>query len=190
MLKKYLQTFQNVVSGVVITDNNENEISITDALTRIKQQFDILKKNGNSIYLIGNGGSSGIVSHASVDLLNSCNIKAFPLTDNSQITCFANDYGYENVFSKQLETLLTTGDILITVSSSGKSNNIINAAATASQKEIFLITLSGFSEDNTLRKSGDINLWSDSGTYGIVEIGHAFLLHFITDFYSENSLLV
>ena len=135
--------------------------------------------------MIGNCGSSGSISHASVDLLNSCKVKAFPVTDNSQLTCFASDFGFENVFSKPLETLLSEGDLLVAVSSSCNSKNMVNASKLAKSKKNTVISLTGFNQDNFLRQTGDLNFWLDSSSYGLVEIGHAFLLHYLTDRYCK-----
>ena len=179
--KQYLANFNQVLSGLVITNEFQIEINIDQAFSIFAEHLNLVKKNNHTIYLIGNGGSSGIVSHVSVDLLNSCKIKAFPVTDNSQLTCFANDFGYENVFSKPLEILLSEGDLLIAVSSSGSSTNIVNAAKSAKNKKNILISLSGFKPDNSLRQIGDLNFWLDSSSYGKVEIGHALILHYLTD---------
>lgn len=183
--KKYISAFHNVVDKLIINDFDANVLSKDQALLIIHKNFDTVKKNNNAVYIIGNGGSSGIASHASVDLLNTCKIKAIPFTDNSQITCFANDFGYENVYCKALETIISANDILIAISSSGSSKNIINAVKTARNNKSFIITLSGFKEDNPLRKSGDVNFWLDSTHYGMVEIGHSLILHYISDSYSN-----
>ena len=103
------------------------------------------------------------------------------MTDNSILTCLANDYGYEKVFSEGLKTLFTGNDMLIAVSSSGSSKNIVNAAESAIQKGGKVITFSGFRDSNPLRSLGDYNFWLNSTNYGKVEIGHAMLLHILTD---------
>ena len=183
MLKNYLDQFNLIIENVIVTTDKSESLSFDTAISLINKQLDAVKTQEKTIYLIGNGGSSGIVSHASVDLLNTCKLKAVALTDNSQLTCFANDYGYENVYAKPLETLLSTEDMLIALSSSGNSRNILNACRIAEKKETFTITLSGFSENNLLRQIGNINFWLKSGSYGMVEIGHALLLHVISDDY-------
>ena len=179
--KKYIEGFTGVLSGLQFTDSTGKQVEIELAYSQFRTMLEGLKKSNGTVFLIGNGGSSGIVSHTSVDLLNSCKVKAFPITDNSQLTCFANDFGYEQVFSKPLETLISPNDILIAVSSSGKSKNILNAATIAREKNADVITFSGFRYDNPLRSLGTLNAWIESDSYGIVEIGHAFILHYLTD---------
>ena len=188
MIAKYVESFSKILLKTIITDKNGRVLKDNQAIEKIITHFKEIKKNNNTVYLIGNGGSSGIISHASVDLLNACRIKAFPLTDNSHLTCFANDYGYENVFKKPLETMFQKTDALIAVSSSGSSKNIINAAKYCEGKGGFVVTFSGFNHDNSLRHIGDYNFWLDSSDYGKVEIGHAFLLHTITDIITKNNL--
>lgn len=149
----------------------------------LEEMLDVIskKKATKCVYLIGNGGSSGIVSHAAIDFLNACGYRAHALSDNSLITCMANDYGYENVFTQPLKTLLEDGDILIAVSSSGNSANIHTAASYAKERNCTVITFSGFKTDNKLRKCGSYNIWLDSEHYGRVEIGHSLILHYLTD---------
>ncbi len=138
------------------------------------------EKNG-TVYLVGNGGSAAIASHAVIDFLNMAKMRASALLNPAVTTCISNDYGYEFIYSKQLATFLTNKDVLIAISSSGNSKNIINATQVAHEKDACVVTLSGFSENNSLRKTGNYNIWLDSKDYGQVEIGHAFILHYFTD---------
>lgn len=187
-VKSYFENFYKIISKFYISDKYNHELDFTSSLPLIIGKILKIKNAKGSIYLIGNGGSSSIVSHVSVDLLNTCQIKAIPLTDNSQITCFANDYGYENVYSKPLGIFLSNNDLLIAVSSSGNSRNIINASTVASIKGCFVLTFTGFNQDNPLRKLGDFNIWLNSSNYGIVETGHALILHFLTDQIYNNGI--
>lgn len=178
-LKDYVNQFDQVVNSAVITDNGGAEIA--DAFSKIVEELNGIKAAGGTVYLVGNGGSSGIISHVSIDLINACKIKAHPITDNSILTCLANDYGYEKVFSEALKTMIQPGDLLIAISSSGNSQNIVNAVEVANQKGAKSLTLSGFKPENKLRTTGTYNLWIESMSYGYVEIGHALLMHYITD---------
>jgi len=185
-LKKYLAIFTETLKTLVISDNNGNILGEDVLWSILLQKLYEAKSKNATIYLVGNGGSNGIVSHASVDFLNTCKIKAVPLSDSSQLTCFANDYGYENIFAKPLDTLISQDDLLIAVSSSGSSKNIINAVKIAKSKDIFILTLSGFKQDNPLNHLGDVNLWINSTHYGMIEIAHTLLLHFISDKFSNK----
>jgi len=180
MFNDYIKAFDEVLKSTQ-TSYHTSVQHKEEVFNKIVASLNTVKKNKGTVYLVGNGGSSGIISHVSIDLLNACKIKAHPLTDNSILTCMANDYGYENVFSESLKTLITENDILIAVSSSGKSQNILNAALIATAKKATVITFSGFLNTNPLKKLGTYNVWLDSDNYGFVEIGHALLLHYITD---------
>ena len=181
MIKNYISSFSKILLNTVITDVNDNYLDHTIAFKKIINRLVEIRQNKTTVFLIGNGGSSGVISHASIDLLNTGKIKSYPLTDSSHLTCMANDNGYENVFKTPLETLINSKDALIAVSSSGSSENIVNAAKFAMQKGSFVVTLSGFDEANPLRKIGDFNFWLNSNNYGKVELGHSLLLHIITD---------
>jgi len=168
------------LNATVITDGAGTELGHDQAYADLAQ-FLLSKKQDSYVYLFGNGGSSGIVSHAAVDFMNACGFRAMALTDNSLLTCQANDFGYENVFRQPLKTLLRPGDIALGVSSSGKSPNIVNACRYAKENGAYVITFSGFGADNPLRESGDVNFWLGANDYGVVEIGHSLLIHILTD---------
>jgi D-sedoheptulose 7-phosphate isomerase len=145
------------------------------------------------VYVIGNGGSAGIASHFVTDLMKTLEIPASTLFDSNLMTCIGNDYGYESVFSHPLNMILRPESLLVAISSSGKSRNILQAVSTARNKGARVMTLSGFSDDNPLRKKGDLNFYLPADEYGLVEMGHFFLLHTIVDHLAkknlENSLL-
>jgi D-sedoheptulose 7-phosphate isomerase len=134
------------------------------------------------VMLIGNGGSAAIASHSAIDFLNSVKVKAMTFLDPSVITCISNDYGYENLFSRQVEMVAETGDVLIAISSSGSSENILNAVLTAKVRNCSVVTLSGFEPQNPLRQLGEFNLYIPSFEYGIVEVCHQIIMHFLTDY--------
>ena len=94
-------------------------------------------KNGNKILIFGNGGSSAISSHFSVDLTKNTNIRCLNLNEHSLITCFSNDYGYEKWVEKSIDFYGDKGDILIIISASGKSKNILNGVKAAKKKRFF-----------------------------------------------------
>ncbi len=138
-------------------------------------------KQGNKVMIIGNGGSASIASHISTDLLKNAGIPAMAFNDASLLTCLSNDLGYEFVFSKPIELLAKKGDILISISSSGKSRNILQATREAVKKGCRIITLSGFNKNNPLKKLGEVNFYLPSNSYGFVEIAHLAICHSIVD---------
>ena len=144
-------------------------------------------ESGKKIITVGNGGSASIASHVTVDLINAANIKAVSFSDTGIITCFANDYGYENWVSKALDCYAESGDLIILISSSGKSMNMLNAARKAKSMSANIVTLSGFSLDNPLKKMGDINFWVDSEEYNNIEMVHHIWLLAIIDHVIEKN---
>ncbi len=171
----------SVITAMQVTDALANRL---DPEASILQMLDLLRglrhRNG-SLYLVGNGGSAAVASHSVTDFLNVGRLRAATIHDSSLLTCMANDYGYENAFARILSVLAQPGDALIAISSSGKSPNIRNAAARVREMGGAVITLSGFAPDNPLRALGDFNIWLDARDYGMVEIGHQFVLHNLAD---------
>lgn len=173
--------FSTVIKNTCITTKSYDVASIDSGMHAIISLLDQCREKLGVVYIVGNGGSAAIASHAAIDFINMDKMRAISMLDPAVTTCISNDYGYEYVYSKQLAQFIKKEDVLIAISSSGKSQNIINAVATAESVGAKTITLSGFSENNPLRQAGDYNIWLNSNNYGQVEIGHAFVLHYITD---------
>jgi len=150
----------------------------------LNQIVDFIKStsnNGKKVIIAGNGGSAAMASHVAIDLTKNAKIRAINFNEADLITCFANDYGYEEWVSKSIDFYGDKGDLVILISSSGNSKNIINAAKKAKDMGLTLITLSGFNPDNPLRKIGDLNLFIESKGYNIVEMTHHIWLVAIVD---------
>lgn len=130
---------------------------------------------------IGNGASAAISSHMSTDFWKNGGIRAVAFNDSSVLTCIGNDYGYKHVFEKPIEMFADEGDILIAISSSGKSENILLGVEAARGKQCKVATLSGFSGDNPLSSMGDINFYVPAKAYGPVEILHHSICHCVLD---------
>jgi D-sedoheptulose 7-phosphate isomerase len=144
-------------------------------------------RQGGKVIVAGNGGSAAIASHVSVDLTLNTTIRAINFNEAALITCFANDFGYENWVQKAIEFYAQENDIVILISSRGQSKNIINGALKTKEMGLELITFSGFTKDNPLRKIGDINFWVDSDVYNIVEMAHHIWLLAIVDKIVEST---
>lgn len=176
-----LNLFTEVLKNCVVT-NAEGKVEVLEkSLTAIVDMLNVLRTNNSDLYIIGNGGSASVASHAVIDFINVGKIRAHVMHGSSVITCMANDYGFENCYSQQIPVFLDSKSILIAISSSGKSKNICNAVQAAKSAGSLVITFSGFSEKNPLRSLGQFNFYLDSSDYGIVEIGHQFILHNVAD---------
>jgi D-sedoheptulose 7-phosphate isomerase len=180
-MKKFLKSYFNEISNQMKNIDDDILLAIINKLKEVKQ-------NLRKIIIIGNGGSAAIASHVSIDLTKAANIRSTNFNEASLLTCFSNDYGYEHWVEKAIEFYADTDDLVILISSSGQSENIINGAKKAKDMKLPLITLSGFLEDNPLRSMGDINLWVDSKNYNVIETTHQIWLLSAVDYIIENSL--
>lgn len=171
-LTTYKQKFASFLSSPVI------DRQIGEAVELIRQH--------RRIFFVGNGGSNSICSHLMEDFAKVLRYESFSFSDPALITCFANDYGYENAMVEWLKVYFKPGDILVAISSSGNSANINNAVDYVNTVNKKVITLSGFKPDNKLSKKGVINFYLDADSYGIVECYHQTILHIILDCIHEG----
>jgi D-sedoheptulose 7-phosphate isomerase len=178
-MEKYFKNY------FLIIKNKLDSIDI-EKLEKIINLIRGVSKSKSKVIIFGNGGSASIASHLTVDFINAAKIKAMNFNDSSIITCFSNDYGYENWVDKALECYAQNGDLVILISSSGQSKNMINGAKRAKFMGLNVITLTGFLPNNPLRKLGDVNLWADSKAYNIIEMTHNIWLLSIIDYIIEN----
>ncbi len=179
-LKNYFKDFNNLLKF----ETNRNLNKIID----IKKELIKTKQRRKKILIFGNGGSSSIASHFSVDLTKNAKIRCINFNDHNLITCFSNDYGFEKWIEKTINFYGDKGDIIILVSSSGKSKNMLRASKAAKRKSIKIITLTGMSKNNPLKKSGKINLWVDSNAYNFIENIHQVWLLSIVDLIIGKSI--
>lgn len=136
---------------------------------------------GGKVILAGNGGSAAISSHVAVDLTKAAGVRATNFSDADMITCFSNDYGYEHWLENALNFYADKNDIVVLISSSGQSSNMVNAAKYAVNMGLDLVTLTGFSRDNPLKDLGQINLWVNSKMYNHIETVHQTWLLAVVD---------
>ena len=172
-LTSYLNDFSDLVKPDKKTINQLLEVAVL--LKEIHSQ----KKK---VIIFGNGGSAAISSHFSVDLTKNAGLRCINCNEADLITCFANDYGFERWVEKAVDFYGDAGDLLIVISSSGSSKNMLNGVKAARNGNFrAVVTLSGFAENNPLRQLGDINLWINSRAYNFVENIHQVWLLAIVD---------
>lgn len=177
-IASYANRIADLAAQTEVKDMAREVWDINQALTAMKQAFRECHDRGNKVIMIGNGGSSAIASHVAIDYTKNGGIRTISLNDFPTITCLSNDFGYANVFSKQLEYYAMPGDVVVCISTGGKSQNIRNAALTAGRTMgLKTYTFTGMHDDNPLRSAGDLNFYVRSFDYGIVEITHLILLH-------------
>lgn len=180
VIQDYEAQYRTAYDEKLYTDNDGNTIvaSVAEDLSLLMRQ---VRADRRQLFFIGNGGSAGIAVHMTADFLKNGRMRTIDLYAPPTLTCLGNDYGYEYVFSKQLEILADPGDVLIAISSSGNSPNILRAAETVRATGGVVITFTGFKEDNLLRVMGDRNLYVPSMEYGIVESIHNQILQQVVD---------
>ena len=177
--KNYFDNYKSSISSLL--DSVDSDL--------IEKSVKLINKkiiNKNKIYIVGNGGSASVASHVSVDFAKVANVPSSTFNNSNLITCFANDYGYENWVKEAIKAYVSNNDLLILISSSGTSMNIINAAQYCLDQQIDLITLSGFKDINPLNQMGNVNFHVDSEDYNFIEMTHHIILVSIVDIFAKN----
>jgi D-sedoheptulose 7-phosphate isomerase len=183
IMEKYLQAFAALLDRVDM-----------DAVERVSLHLACARSTGSTVFVAGNGGSAAIASHWVNDLGKATKCDGFKpmrvmcLSDNvSWLTALANDEGYERVFSGQLENFARAGDVLIVISSSGNSMNLVRAVELAKTREVLTIAFLGF-DGGALKEKVDDYIWlpTEKGSYGLVEPGHEMICHLLTKCLAEG----
>jgi D-sedoheptulose 7-phosphate isomerase len=182
--ERYLRDFGRLLAGVDV-----------DAVARIVSFLRAARDDGGTIYIAGNGGSAATASHWANDLgkATKCagrdSIRVMCLSDNTPwLTALANDEGWERVFAGQLENFAGPGDVLIVISASGNSRNLVEAVELANDRRLVTIAFLGF-DGGVLKDRVSEYLWlpTDTGAYGLVESGHAVLCDIVTTCLMEDT---
>ena len=150
-------------------------------LLQIKNLFLNISKNGGKVIFVGNGASASLASHAATDLTKQARIKAIALNDHNLITALSNDYGYEKWVEKALSYYASKKDLLVLISVSGESLNLVKAVEFAKNNLITSLSLTGSSKTNKLRNLTDYSLWVNCKSYNIVESIHTIWITLIID---------
>jgi D-sedoheptulose 7-phosphate isomerase len=130
------------------------------------------------VIFVGNGGSAAVASHMAIDYSKNKGVRATTLCDVATLTALANDFGYDRVFSRQIAWHGRQEDVVVIISSSGRSLNIVDAADEARSRGLrAIVTLTGMNPNNRLRMLGSLNFWVPSDQYAVVENAHLQLLH-------------
>ena len=145
-----------------------------------------LRERKGTIYLVGNGASASMASHMAADLAKNGQLHTEVFSDLSLITAVANDMGYSHVFAEPLRRRAREGDMLVAISSSGKSPNVLKAVEVAREAGSVVVTLSAMDADNPLRAAGSLNIYVPATTYGFAETAHAAVLHHWMDLVQQT----
>ena len=175
----YLKQYNKSIYELI---NNVNANLIEQSVQLIQRSI----QNKSKVYIVGNGGSASIASHVSVDFAKVAGVPSSTFNNSNLITCFANDYGYENWVVEAIKAYTNLNDLIILISSSGTSKNIVNAAQYCKDNNIDLITLSGFTKDNPLSTLGNVNFHIESTEYNYIEMSHHIILLALVDIFVKK----
>ena len=196
------QSFENIhafanayFDQLAIASQSVDDTALNQAALMLGNAYD----RRAAVYVCGNGGSASIANHLICDHLKGVQTdtntrpRVMSLSSNIEIlTAIANDVSYEDVFTFQLSTMADAGDVLITISSSGDSENIVRAAQWAKSNKCLVIAMTGF-DGGRSSKLAHINLHVESDNYGVIEDTHQSLMHILAQFIRldrmENSLI-
>lgn len=177
----YFATLSQLLLAIEASDRFGAKLPLEEGAERAVQMILEVKAASRKVLLAGNGGSSSIASHVQNDLCKSVGVRAMVFTEQPLLTALANDDGYGSVFEWPIGLWAEEGDLLVTVSSSGQSENIVRALAAGREKGCRAVTLSGFNPDNASRAMGDLNFYVPSNVYGFVESAHTALAHYLAN---------
>lgn len=181
--------FSEVYEGlehIHVTTKGSKEISFEDGIDLWTEQARKTQNQGGMQFFCGNGASATMAEHMSHDWFQNAKINTYTCSETAHITAISNDISYDDVFAYRIERVMSEKDILVTISSSGNSRNIIRAIEEARKKGSFIITVSGKSKENQSCQMGDLNFYVPLDTYGLVESSHAVLLHSALDAFLEK----
>lgn len=170
-------------------DRYRESIFKLDVINQLIELSNLIKHTqarGKKVVIAGNGGSAAIASHSAVDFTKNAGVRCVNFSDASLITCLANDFGYERWLGKALELYAEEDDLIVLISTSGKSPNMVRAADYALRRGHHLVTFTGLSMDNPLKIRGKLNFWVDSKAYNIVEMTHHIWLLAVCDLIIGN----
>lgn len=179
--RSYSDRLNSILNALSIRDASGREIDHASGMSLWREKTLRVRDLKKTIYFAGNGASASMASHFSADLQKNGRIHTSVFTELSLMTAYANDLSYDEVFAAPLRLWMQTDDMLVVISSSGESINLLQAVRAARDIGGGIVTLTAMSPENSLRQSGDINLYIPADTYGMAETAHAALLHYWAD---------
>jgi D-sedoheptulose 7-phosphate isomerase len=182
----YVAAVSAGLNGLLITDAKGQDLGAAGGFARWVEMTHEIQSGGRNIFLVGNGASAAMASHFAADACKNGGLRAQAFNDGPLLTCAANDLTFEDVFALPLTRFARAGDMLITISSSGGSPNILKALECARAMQLKIVTISGKSAANPSRSLGDLNVYMPSARYGWVESGHHVVLHYWLDQYLDQ----
>jgi D-sedoheptulose 7-phosphate isomerase len=170
-----------LLESLSASNNSGEEIELEVAFLLWKEITSKVRSDRKTVYLVGNGASASMASHIAADLAKNAHVHTQVFTDLALLTAVANDLCYEEVYAEPLRRRMNHGDLLVAISSSGQSSNILRAVQETKRLNGLVVTLSAMKPDNMLRKQGILNFYVPAKTYSMAETCHAAILHYWMD---------
>ena len=171
---------------LLVTDGAGQNVPAQDGFARwVAMTFEVRERDGQ-LFIIGNGGSASMASHMITDALAIGHLRAIALTDPALLTATANDQSFDESFALPLARLARPGDLLVAISQSGNSSNIVAAVEASRARGVRTVTLSAMRADNRCRTLGDLNFYVPLARYGWAQSAHQVILHYWFDQYLDQ----
>lgn len=161
-LNEYFEEYKNLMF----------QEGVYSSIEQFKELAEAIRASGKKMMFAGNGASAAIAAHGAVDFTKQGKVRGITFNEADLITCFANDFGYDNWVGEAVKHYGDDGDAVVLISVSGTSPSVVNAAKVAREMGLKVIAFTGRSKDNPLRALADIDFWVDSDAYNIVECIH------------------
>jgi len=174
---QYISSLQNSLSELIITNQKGDVLPNDQGFDELCELSSLVAQQNRMQFMFGNGASASFSNHMALDWTKNGKVRTMSLTSSPIITAVGNDLGFDESFAAPLKWYAQSGDLLIAISSSGNSQNILNVIAQAREMGLKVVTLSGLMSDNPSRQLGDLNVYIPAKTYGIVECAHQVILH-------------
>ena len=186
-MKKYFSLYKEAyfcaLAETQVTDITGNVVEQQQALEQLSALSNEVSCSGKKQYFIGNGASMAFSDHMAIDWSKNGQVPTHSFSNTALLTALGNDLGVKELFAFAISTYAGEGDLLVAISSSGNSPNILKAIKAAQQRHMHIVTFSGLKSDNKVRQMGDLNFYVPAKTYGVVECAHQLLLHMWLDYY-------
>jgi D-sedoheptulose 7-phosphate isomerase len=182
----YIDAIATGLQRLVVTDAHGDTIPAAEGFARWVAMTHAIDERGGQLFIIGNGGSAGMASHMVTDALTNGRLRAIAMTDPTMLTATANDASFDDVFALQVERLGRSGDLLIALSCSGNSRNIVRAVEMGRSRDLQTVTVSAMKADNACRTRGHLNFFVPLARYGWAQSAHQVILHYWFDQYLDR----
>lgn len=185
LITAYIKDIHDHFLNTQVTDIQNQSLAFHTGVEKAVEMIMDSNSKGRKVIFIGNGGSAAVANHKALDFWFTGKIRGLSFSDDALLTCVSNDFGYSHVFARPINMFADAGDIVMAISSSGNSENIVFAAEEARRRGCNVISFSGFEQSNRLRRLGDLNFYVSGKHYNKVESTHLLICDCILELIVE-----